>query len=278
MIMASLPAMIIPPVGLSMFAAGWTLQGIGHAVKGNPPKFFGDKRNLLVGAIWWFERCCARWASPNRYSASAPERRLSRALAMVDRHLLRTGGNAARSRCSRASADRPATAASPRTASTPATTAPTPGAQPGTAATPVPVDIRQCIGGCQCHACSAGLRCLTDGRCVDEDCLDVTCPEGSLRAGDASTAAPPSGARLCLRRRGVPAGTVRLREATRRPTTRARAILDSWGRRRKNPWRCTHHGLRMNSVGARDRLAHREGALWGLAWVLARRRRRRSVE
>ncbi len=55
MIMASLPAMIIPPIGIGMFAAGWTLQGIGHVSKGNPPKFFGDKRNLLVGAIWWFD-------------------------------------------------------------------------------------------------------------------------------------------------------------------------------------------------------------------------------
>ncbi len=55
MIVASLPCMILPPVGLSMFTAGWALQFAGHAIQGNPPKFFGDKRNLLVGVIWWVD-------------------------------------------------------------------------------------------------------------------------------------------------------------------------------------------------------------------------------
>lgn len=55
MIVASLPWMLVPPVGLSMFTAGWALQFAGHAVQGNPPKFFGDKRNLLVGVVWWVD-------------------------------------------------------------------------------------------------------------------------------------------------------------------------------------------------------------------------------
>lgn len=55
LIMASLPAMLVPPVGLTMFTAGWGLQFVGHWFQGNPPKFFGDRRNLAVGAIWWFD-------------------------------------------------------------------------------------------------------------------------------------------------------------------------------------------------------------------------------
>lgn len=55
MIMASLPAMIVPPVGLSLFTTGWALQFVGHWFQGNPPKFFGDRRNLAVGAIWWVD-------------------------------------------------------------------------------------------------------------------------------------------------------------------------------------------------------------------------------
>ncbi len=55
MILASLPAMIVPPVGLSLFTTGWALQFAGHWAKGNPPKFLSDKRNLAVGVVWWVD-------------------------------------------------------------------------------------------------------------------------------------------------------------------------------------------------------------------------------
>lgn len=55
MILASLPCMIVPPVGLGLFATGWAFQFAGHAIQGNPPKFFSDKRNLLVGVVWWVD-------------------------------------------------------------------------------------------------------------------------------------------------------------------------------------------------------------------------------
>jgi uncharacterized membrane protein YGL010W len=55
-IVVSLPLMVVPPVGGSLFVAGWILQGIGHYFQGNPPKFFGDTRNLFVGVLWWLER------------------------------------------------------------------------------------------------------------------------------------------------------------------------------------------------------------------------------
>lgn len=55
MILASLPAMVVPPVGLSLFTTGWALQFVGHWAKGNPPKFLSDKRNLAVGVVWWVD-------------------------------------------------------------------------------------------------------------------------------------------------------------------------------------------------------------------------------
>ena len=55
LIVAALPAMVVPAVGGGMFVAGWVLQFVGHHYQGNPPKFFGDRRNLLVGLLWWFD-------------------------------------------------------------------------------------------------------------------------------------------------------------------------------------------------------------------------------
>ena len=60
LIVVSLPlialAMAVPafwPVPVALFAAGWILQFIGHAVEGKPPEFFKDWRFLLVGVRWW---------------------------------------------------------------------------------------------------------------------------------------------------------------------------------------------------------------------------------
>jgi uncharacterized membrane protein YGL010W len=40
-----------------MFTTGWAFQFAGHYVfEGNDPAFFGDRRNLLVGAIWAAEK------------------------------------------------------------------------------------------------------------------------------------------------------------------------------------------------------------------------------
>ena len=147
------------------------------------------------------------------------------------------------------------------------------GAQPGTAATPVPVDIRQCIGGCQCHACSAGLRCLTDGRCVDEDCLDVTCPEGSRceRGECVDRCASPSGARLCLEDEVCRGGRcVSARDAT--PNDAGEASLDGGA---TSPMAMHPSGCGCGVGGARSWPIG--SALVGLGWMLATRRRRRSV-
>ena len=38
----------------ALFAAGWTLQFMGHAFEGKRPEFFRDYRFLFVGLRWWF--------------------------------------------------------------------------------------------------------------------------------------------------------------------------------------------------------------------------------
>ena len=53
MIVGSLPLIpIVPPVGLAMFSAGWTLQFAGHYVEGKKPSFASDLRYLGIGPIW----------------------------------------------------------------------------------------------------------------------------------------------------------------------------------------------------------------------------------
>jgi uncharacterized membrane protein YGL010W len=54
MIVASLPILPFnPPVGGALFATGWALQILGHAVfEKSKPSFFEDPFYLLVGPIW----------------------------------------------------------------------------------------------------------------------------------------------------------------------------------------------------------------------------------
>lgn len=59
MILASLPLMISIvglPLGATLFTVGWGFQFWGHKIEGNDPAFFGDKRNLIIGALWWAEK------------------------------------------------------------------------------------------------------------------------------------------------------------------------------------------------------------------------------
>jgi uncharacterized membrane protein YGL010W len=39
-----------------MFAVGWTFQFIGHAFEGKKPSFVSDRRQLVVGLLWWCEK------------------------------------------------------------------------------------------------------------------------------------------------------------------------------------------------------------------------------
>jgi uncharacterized membrane protein YGL010W len=41
------------PLAAWMFTTGWGFQFLGHWFEGNKPAFVADKRNLLVGLVWW---------------------------------------------------------------------------------------------------------------------------------------------------------------------------------------------------------------------------------
>jgi uncharacterized membrane protein YGL010W len=44
------------PVAAAMFATGWGFQFAGHYFEGKKPSFVSDKRNLLVGLLWWMKK------------------------------------------------------------------------------------------------------------------------------------------------------------------------------------------------------------------------------
>lgn len=47
-------------IAVTLFALGWVLQFVGHAVEGKPPEFFKDWRFLFVGLRWWFAKISGR--------------------------------------------------------------------------------------------------------------------------------------------------------------------------------------------------------------------------
>jgi len=59
MIVASLPTAATGvgiPLAIGMFTVGWGFQFLGHHFEGNDPAFFSDRRNLLVGVVWWLQK------------------------------------------------------------------------------------------------------------------------------------------------------------------------------------------------------------------------------
>jgi len=59
MILASLPvgATIIGlPVAIPLFSVGWGFQFAGHYFEGKKPSFTEDRRQLLIGALWWSQK------------------------------------------------------------------------------------------------------------------------------------------------------------------------------------------------------------------------------
>ncbi|WP_051526654.1 Mpo1-like protein [Alkanindiges illinoisensis] len=59
LIAASLPigATIIGlPLAVPMFTVGWGFQFAGHIFEGKKPAFVDDKRQLLVGLVWWGQK------------------------------------------------------------------------------------------------------------------------------------------------------------------------------------------------------------------------------
>lgn len=63
LIAASIPvgATIIGlPLAASMFTIGWGFQFVGHYFEGKKPSFVDDKRNLVVGLLWWLKKSGAQ--------------------------------------------------------------------------------------------------------------------------------------------------------------------------------------------------------------------------
>lgn len=91
MIVGSLPLIpIVPPVGLSLFTAGWTLQFIGHAFEGKKPSFASDWRYLAIGPVWvtveWVEIVTGKRlyeAPPQHGETPPPDASLDHATAMA---------------------------------------------------------------------------------------------------------------------------------------------------------------------------------------------------
>jgi uncharacterized membrane protein YGL010W len=44
------------PLAAAMFSVGWTFQFVGHAFEGKKPSFVDDKRQLVVGLLWWTKK------------------------------------------------------------------------------------------------------------------------------------------------------------------------------------------------------------------------------
>ena len=77
MILASLPisATIVGlPVGVGLFTTGWAFQFLGHWFEGNDPAFYGDRRNFIVGALWWAQKSGALDLESADASPPAPRR------------------------------------------------------------------------------------------------------------------------------------------------------------------------------------------------------------
>jgi uncharacterized membrane protein YGL010W len=44
------------PLAATMFTVGWGFQFVGHYFEGKKPSFVDDKRNLIVGLLWWLKK------------------------------------------------------------------------------------------------------------------------------------------------------------------------------------------------------------------------------
>lgn len=76
LILGSLPAalsIVGLPAAAAMFTVGWGFQFVGHAFEGKKPSFVGDKRQLVVGALWWFEKVGLPLAARAPVAATPPD-------------------------------------------------------------------------------------------------------------------------------------------------------------------------------------------------------------
>jgi len=63
LIAASLPlgaTVVGLPLAAGMFTVGWGFQFLGHLFEGKKPAFVDDRRNLVVGLLWWLKKSGVR--------------------------------------------------------------------------------------------------------------------------------------------------------------------------------------------------------------------------
>ena len=59
LIAASIPigaTLVGLPLAATMFTIGTGFQFPGHAFEGKPPSFMRDRRNTLIGLLWWMKK------------------------------------------------------------------------------------------------------------------------------------------------------------------------------------------------------------------------------
>jgi uncharacterized membrane protein YGL010W len=59
MIAASFPVgatVVGLPLAATLFTTGWGFQFVGHYFEGKKPSFVNDKRNLMVGLLWFLRK------------------------------------------------------------------------------------------------------------------------------------------------------------------------------------------------------------------------------
>lgn len=59
LIAASLPVgmtLVGLPLAATMFTLGWGVQFVGHYFEGKKPSFVDDRRQLVVGFLWWTQK------------------------------------------------------------------------------------------------------------------------------------------------------------------------------------------------------------------------------
>ena len=59
LIAASIPVgatLVGLPLAAGMFTVGWGFQFVGHYFEGRKPSFVDDRRQLLVGLLWWMKK------------------------------------------------------------------------------------------------------------------------------------------------------------------------------------------------------------------------------
>src|SRR5258708_16888495 len=64
MIMASIPlaaTVVGLPLAAGLFVTGWAIQFTGHFFEKKAPAFLSDRRQHLMGALWWLEKMGLRF-------------------------------------------------------------------------------------------------------------------------------------------------------------------------------------------------------------------------